>query len=299
MSIRTGNLSSVMNKVLVSLTLLIPILSFAQPSADDEVVFQSAVDWLNRKLNYIYHDGAADKWWVNKFYVNENKYVTIKNTLTANPRSVSIHEKTFHTRTFQIEDINPYQISITDIERNQGRIVKGKLMELKTVDLKKSIHHTINDRTGTDVSFVQISFPTFMTDSIADYAETVQAKLKEAIIAATKVYASGSLEENKRKMFEVMEGSFTNDDEDELETVRKFENVLSLSSNDSENYFVYTPSDQLFYLTSISNQGVVSKKYRLISDEKIILQNIENETETIAMETANSFAFNGKLYYKK
>ncbi len=281
------------------LIFLIPFLGFSQPKAEDEVVFKSAVDWLNRKLNYIYHDGAAEKWWVNKFYVNENKYVTIKNTLTANPRSVSIKEKTFHSRTFQIQDINPYQITITDIGRNQGRIVKGKLLELKTVDLKKSIHHTINDRTGTDVSFVQISFPTFMTDSIADYAESVQAKLKEAIIAATRVYASGSLEENKKKIFEIMEGSFTNEAGDEMQTTRKFENVISLSNNDSENYFVYTPSDQLFYLTSISNEGVVSKKYQLVSGDKIVLQNVEDGEDIISMETVNSFTFSGKLYYKK
>ncbi len=281
------------------LIFILPYLGFTQPTSDDEVVFKSAVDWLNRKLNYIYHDGAADKWWVNKFYVNENKYVTIKNTFTANPRSVSIHEKTFHTRTFQIEDINPYQITITNIERNQGRIVKGKLLELKTIDIKKSIHHTINDRTGTDVSFVQISFPTFMTDSIADYAETVQAKFKEAIIAATKVYASGNFSENKNKIFEVMEGSFTNDEGDDLQTVRKFENVISISNNDSENYFVYNPSDQLFYLTSISNEGVVSKKYRMGSGDKIALRNIENEEDVIVMETVNSFTFNGKLHYKK
>ncbi len=299
MSIRTGNQSSQMNRIVVSLTLLLPILSFAQPNAEDEVIFKSAVDWLNRKLNYIYHDGAADKWWVNKFYVNENKYVTIKNTLTANPRSVSIRDKTFHARTFQIEDINPYQISITNIERNQGRIVKGKLMELKTVNLKKSIHHRINDRTGTDVSFVQISFPTFMTDSIADYAETVQAKLKEAIIAATKVYASSSFLENKAKIFEVMEGSFTNAEGDDLQTARKFDNVLSISKNDSENYFVYTPADQLFYLTSISNNGVAIKKYRLNTDNRIILENLENEEDIISLETTNSFNFNGKLYYKK
>ncbi|MEP5612255.1 MAG: hypothetical protein ABJP45_08395 [Cyclobacteriaceae bacterium] len=289
-----------MQKVLVYLLIILsPVLSFSQPNEQDELVFRSAVDWLNRKLEYIYHDEVSQKWWLNRFFVNEEKEVTIKNTHTANPRSVSIKEKIFHTRNFKIEDVNPYQISMRKIERNQGRIVKGTLIELKTVENRKNIHHKINDRRGTDVSFVQISLPSFMTDSIPDFAESVRTKLKEAIIAATKVYASSSLIENKNKIFAILEGSYTNDLGDEMQGTKRFDNVVSLGGGTSENYFVYTPSDNLFYITSLSSQGVTFKKYRLIQNEKIVLQNIEIEDDLITFETINSFTFNGQLYYRK
>ncbi len=279
--------------------MLLPTILAAQSASDDESTVQEAVEWLNTKLNYTYHDGHAQKWWINKFYVNEQKEVTIKNTLTGNPRSASIREKTFHTRTFKLQDINPYQIKISEIEKDQGRIVKGKLIDMRTFGRKRNIHHKINDRAGTDVSFVQISLPTFLIDSIADYAESVQAKLQEAIIASTRVYASENIQENKVKIFETMSGSFMNDEGDEIQTTPKFENVISLSSNDSENYFVYSPADNLFYLTSISNEGVMSKKYQLATGDRIILQNVENAEDVIGLETANSFTFSGKLFYRK
>jgi len=289
-----------MQKALIyPLIVLSPVLSFSQPNEQDELIFQSAVDWLNRKLEYIYYDEVSQKWWLNRFYVNKEKEVTIKNTHTSHPRSVSIKEKTFHTRGFKIQNINPYQISLRKIERNQGRIVKGTLLELKTVDNRKDIHQKINERTGTDVSFVQISLPSFMTDSIPNFAESVQAKLKEAIIAVTKVYASGSLEENKNKIFEIMVGSYENDNGEEMQGTKKFDNVISLGGGTSENYFVFTPADKFFYLTSLSSEGVTFKKYQLIQDEKIVLQNIESTEDLITFETLNSFTFNNQLYYRK
>ena len=289
-----------MHKLLITLAILLsPLLSKTQPNEEDELVFKTAVEWLNRKLEYIYYDETSQKWWLNKFYVNENKYVTIKNTFTKNPRSASIREKTFHTRTFQIENINPNRISTRKIEKNQGRIVKGTLLELKTVNNRKDIHHRINDRKGTDVSFLQISLPSFLTDSIPDYAETIQAKLQEAIIAATKVYSASTLEENKSKIFKILTGTFTSNDGDEMQGIKKFENVISLGSADTENYFVFTPSENLFSLTSLSNDGILVKKYQLLDNEKLVLQNIEESEDLISFETTNSFVFDNRLFFRK
>lgn len=289
-----------MQKVLAHLLIvLLPALCYSQPNEQDELVFESAVEWLNRKLNYIYHDGTAQKWWVNSFFVNDQKEVTFKNVYTSNPRSVTIHEKVYHARIFKMSDINPYQISIRDIPKNQGRIVKGKLLELKTVDLEKNIRHTINERTGTPVSFVQISFPTIMIDSISDYAEIVKNKFQEAIIAATKVYATNNFIQNKQRMIKIMTGSFMSEDGMEMESSKRFDNVLSISITDSENYLVFNPSDNLFYLTNISNNGVSFETFSMVENEKILLQNTKNPDDIISIETENSFMFRGKLFYKK
>ena len=80
---------------------MLPILCYAQSTEDDELTFQSAIDWLDRKLNYIYFDEVAQKWWLNNFYVNEKKEVTIKNIYTDKPRTANIKEKTYLIRKFK------------------------------------------------------------------------------------------------------------------------------------------------------------------------------------------------------
>lgn len=272
-------------------------LSWSQPNESDELAFTLASEWLNKKLNYIYHDGAAQKWWVNRFTINDKKEVTIKNILTANPRSASIQEKTFHTRTFKVEDINPYLLNIREIEKNQGRVVKGKLLELKTYGNRKSVHHRINNLRGTDVSFVQISFPSFMLDSISDYAETVQLKFREAIIAATKVYATEDFESNKSKLFEILDGSFESEDGSSLQIVRRFDNVLAIKEENSDNFLYFNPSNNQFEFTSVTSDGVASSNYQLIDEERITLKNTQSE-DTITIETISSFWFAGRLYYR-
>lgn len=289
-----------MRKVLLHIVLLLPLLSFSQSAEDDEITFHSAVDWLDQKLNYIYYDNVAQKWWLNKFYVNEEKEVTVKNIFTSKPRSANIKEKVYLIRKFKITDINPYQMTITKIATNQGRIVKGKMLELRTFSNKKSVHKTVNARRGSDVSFLQISFPTFMTDSIADYAELVRVKLKEAIIASTKVYASPEVAGNKSKIFQIFDGNFQSEEGLKLSASAKFENVVNVRLQEgTENYFGFNPSSNLFYLTSVSNEGVVTKQYELVPGSILMLQNPMQKTDVIAFETLNTIRLNGTIFYRE
>lgn len=289
-----------MRKLLFHIILLLPILSFSQSAEDDEVTFHAAVDWLDRKLNYIYYDNVAQKWWLNKFYVNEEKEVTIKNIFTTKPRSANIKEKVYLIRKFKIQDINPYQMTVSKVEKDQGRIVKGKMLELRTFSNSKSVHKTVNGRRGSDVSFVQISFPTFMTDSIADYAELVQGKLKEVIIASTKVYASSDADENKRQVLNILQGNFKSDDGQQLRASKKFENVVIIQLQEgSEHYFGFNPSSNLFYFSQISNDGIVTKEYRMPPGNKLLLQNPDQKSDIIEFETINTVRINGTTYYRE
>ncbi|MEQ9405786.1 MAG: hypothetical protein RIM99_19500 [Cyclobacteriaceae bacterium] len=289
-----------MRKLLLYITLLIPLTGFSQSVEDDELTFRSATDWLDRKLNYIYYDEESQKWWLNKFYVNEQKEVTIKNIFTNKPRSANIKEKVYLIRKFDIRTINPYKIEIRKIDTNQGRIVKGKLLELHTFSGERSVHKTVNGRRGSDVSFIQISFPTFLTDSIADYAELVEGKFKEAIIAATKVYADADVQTNRKTIFDLLNGNFVSQSGNKMKASRRFDNVISLEkSSESANYFGYDPARKLFYLTTISDSGTTTSYYELLSGEKLLLQNTLKARDVIEFETLNTFRMGDTIYYRE
>ena len=300
MSIKSDSpLLDSMKKVMI-IFLFLPYWGFSQSAEDDDLTFQSAVDWLDRKLNYYYFEDGSQKWWLNKFYVNEKREVTIKNIHTAKPRSANIKEKVYHIRKFNIEDINAYNIKISEIKQNQGRIVKGKLLELHTFGNKRVVHNTTDGRRGSDVSFIQLSFPTFMTDSIADYAELVQSKFKEAIIAATKVYASESIEENKKAIFNILKGSFVSKDGERIKIESVFENVISLNETPTEKvFFGFNDSSETFYITKISSEGSETKNYELQSGETILLQNKVDKGDVIVFETIHSFRLSGTNFYRE
>lgn len=289
-----------MRALLIWTILIIPLFGFSQSDEDDELTFQSAIEWLDRKLNYIYFDEVSQKWWLNKFYVNEKKEVTVKNIFTNKPRSANIKEKVYLIRKFDIKTINPYNIEIREVYSNQGRIVKGKVLELTTFAHQRSVHNTVDGRRGSDVSFVQISFPSFMTDSIADYAELVQSKFKEAIIASTKVYAVDNVEENKNKILNIMQGKFSSDNDEAITATKKYSNVISIDlGTESQNYFGFSPSDSLFYFSTISDQGSATKNYQLVQTEKLILRNVKDSSDFIEFTTLNSFRLEGKVYYRE
>lgn len=288
-----------MNKLFLPL-LFLPLLSIGQSAEDDEITFRASIDWLDRKLNYIYYDVDAQKWWLNKFYVNEGKEVTIKNIFTDKPRSANIKEKVYLIRKFQIQDINPFRLEISDVHHNQGRIVKGKLLEMHTFGNKRIVHKTVDGRRGSDVSFVQISFPKFLTDSIADYADLVKAKLREAIIASTKVYPTGDFSTDRNRIMDIMVGEFKDEEGNELIIKKEMTNVLTVKGNDSSfSHFGYDPNKDQYYYSTVSSEGIVVNYYNLINNFKLLLQNIDNKGDVIEFETFHSFRFGGKTYYRK
>lgn len=286
-----------MKKSLTYFVLVLPFIGFCQPTEEDEKTFLAAVKWLEDKLTYNYQDPVSKKWWVNSFYINEEKEVTVKNIFTSSPNSVNLKEREFHQRTFNIKNINPNRITINDTKMSHGRIVKGKRLELHTFGNRKDIHHKINNRTGTDLPFFQFSFPESMADSIADQ---VKAKLAEAIIATTRIYASQNFEENKNKILQILTGTFKSTEGKVIQAVRKFEHVILLSiSETSENYFGFLPNENLFHVTSISDLGVESKRFQFASGNDLVLQNMDNPEELIEFETSYSFKMDGNLYFRE
>lgn len=278
------------------LLFLSPLISAGQVE-DDKVKLQSALDWLDSKLNYIYYDSKGEQWWTNTFYANGEGEITIKHIVSKRPNTANIKNKTYTVRRFQIEDINPRSLKINQIEESSGRIVKGQMLELRTYGFSESIHKVINNRRASSTSFLFLSFPENLIDSLSNYAEVVKQKLEEAISASTQLYSTNS-EDDIATVLSVLEGKFQSE-VGHWTSERVFSNTLKLDrGNQTIEYFGYDPNEKHFYLLTLSQQGLKKQVFRLNSDQQIKL--IDPETEqSILIETPNSFNLNGQVYFRQ
>ncbi|WP_462248035.1 hypothetical protein [Ekhidna sp.] len=280
------------------LIILIPVASFSQSPEEDKVKLKSALDWLDSKLNYIYYDNVGEQWWNNTFYVNENNEVTIKHIVSKRPNTANIKDKTYTIRRFRIQDINPNSLKITDIKETRGRIVKGQMLELRTYSFQEAIHKTINNRRASSTSFLFLSFPESLIDSVSNYAEIVKSKLHEAITASTQIYASDH-ETDSKTIINILNGSFKSVGGAEWKATKVSQYVLKVEYKDERlEYFGYDPNEKNFYLINISDKGVIEKRFLLGSERQIKISS-DNTNETFTFETPNSFVYNGETYFRE
>ncbi len=268
-----------------------------QSPQEDEVAFKSAIDWLSSKLDYVYYDARSEKWWTNTFYINENKEVTIKQISSRYRVTADFKNKNYIVRTFRIQDINPYSIEIKKVNEATGRFAKGELLTLLTYDGKPKIHKTINNRKATSTSFLHLSFPSAFTDSLTSYPKLVRDKFYEAAEAATKIYPINP-NGNKKFIFETMRGSYRTKSGKNWKSEIRFENVLKITSSDTEIYFGYDNKTNRYYFINISNSGVNTTYFKEANDTHLILANVDNPSEQILIYTFNSFQLNGEWFYR-
>jgi len=288
-----------MNKIIGFCLFYLLISNFlCAQSADkkeDDQIFESSIDWISRKLNYVFYDPIHQNWWTNKFSINEEKRITIKNNSSKNPRSTSPKNKVYNTRTFQIEDINPYTIKVKDVTSSEGRFLEGKIIELRTFSNTKNIHKTINNRRASSTSFMYINIPSQLLDSIPNYANKISEKLKTAILASTRVYSNS--EDKQRLIIEILNGSYKSESGKIWKTKKRFESVLKLESEENEIFIGF--DGPTFFINMIATDGFSIKKFRLKNSTKLELENIENLEETILFESMNSFRMENEWYYRQ
>lgn len=287
-----------MRHTIIILTFLLSLYSFAQSSAEDEVQYQSAVDWLNSKLSYLYYDEVGEQWWNNTFYANDDKVITIKHIASHNPNTANIRDKTYTIRTFKIEDINPKSLKIKDVDETKGRIVKGKMLELRTYGFQDLIHKTINNRRGSSTSFLFLSFPKVLNDSISNYAEIVKQKLEQAILASTRVYPSGNNAKDIEMIFNVLPGSFIAENGQQWITKQVKPNVLKIErGNEAIEYFGFDEEKGQLYLSDITSTGIQTQFFTLQNQESIVLKH--GESRLFEFHTLHSFSFNGIRFFRQ
>lgn len=277
--------------------LLIPVLAFAQSPEEDEVKLKSALDWLESKLNYLYYDNSDGRWWTNTFYVNENNEVTIKHIVSDRPNTANIRDKTYTIRRFQIQDINPRSLKITDIEESRGRVVKGQMLELRTYGFQDLIHKSINNRRASSTSFLFLSFPESLIDSLSNYAEVVKSKFEEAILASTQLYAAGD-ESDIQSVFEVLAGEYKSINGNMWNARSVKDNVLKVDrDNGLIEYLGFDSIVMKFYYLSISSQGMQRQNLDFKESNRLWLSN-EDGLE-IHIDTPNSFTFGGVEFFRQ
>lgn len=277
---------------------LLPMLAFSQSPEEDEVKLESALEWLESKLSYIYYDNTGEQWWNNTFYVNDNLEVTIKHIASDRPNTGYIKDKTYTIRTFQLKDINPNSLKITDIKESRGRIVKGQMLELRTFDFQDLIHKSINKRRASSTSFLFLSFPETLIDSLSNYAEVVKSKFEEAILASTQVYSSNK-ETNLEAVLNILTGTFESENGTKWIAKGVKANVLQLDrGNEFIEYFGFDSGLDAFYLLSISNQGIEKQHFKFKEDTRIHLSDHDGN-DSLLIKTKHSFILNGEVYSRQ
>ena len=279
------------------LLFLIPIISYGQTPEEDEVIFQSAVDWLDSKLNYIYYDEVGEKWWNNTFYINDKKEVTIKHIASSKPNTANIQNKTYTIRSFRIQDINPQSLKVSKIKETKGRLVKGDMLELRTFGFQDLIHKTINKRRGSSTSFLFLSFPEILNDSLANYAEIVKQKFEEAIMASTRIYPSGD-DADRDQIFSILNGSFETAEGQQWKASEAKKNVLKIETGDDPiQYFGFDERKKQFYLLEIGDSGFDYIYFQLNNES--ILSLSSDSTAIFQFSTLNSFKYKGQEFHRK
>ncbi len=277
--------------------LIAPLLTFAQSPEEDLVRTKAALDWLESKLNYLYYDNASDRWWKNTFYANEKNEITIKHIVSDRPNTANIRDKTYTIRKFRIEDINPKSLKITDIKESRGRVVKGQMLELRTYGFQDLIHKSINNRRASSTSFLFLSFPETLVDSLSNYAEIVKEKLEEAILASIQIYPKND-DSDIATILKVLSGDHKTEDGKQWKAESVESNILKIDrGNRLIEYFGYDPSAQSFYMISISNGGV--KKQNLLFESNDRLKISSKEGVSIVVDTPNSFIINDEAYFRQ
>lgn len=277
--------------------LSLSVATWAQSPIEDQVTFDAAVDWLSAKLDYVYFEESSQKWWTNTFYINEDKEITIKQISSKVRTTANIKSKNYTVRTFNIKDINPYSINIREVSAGSGRFASGKLLEIHTLDGNPSISKIINNRKATSTSYLHLSFPKSLTDSLTNYPELVKEKLYEAVIAATKIYAAKP-HENRQSIFNILQGQFHSETGQEWEIYELFPGVLKIEGQNTEKFLTYTVKNDRYQLTDVSDKGVVFTNYRIKEGVPLILEDINNPSHSIYFKTVNSFQLNEEWFYR-
>lgn len=275
----------------------ISTLLFSQSTAEDSVRYNSAIDWLNNKLNYEYYDGESGKWWKNTFYINEKGIVTLKHISSSKRNTANIKDKSYVIRTFRLEDLNPATFKVSTVDKSQGRITKGQMLELRTFGSKKVIGKSINNKKGSSTSYLNLSFPTGLSDSSLNTATLVKEQLTYAIEAKTKIYASKD-ESDVEKIFLALTGQFENQKGTKWFAKSEMPHVLKVEyQNDDIKYLGYQTNSNGLYFLEISNDGMNKIDLEIKTDSTLILS--DKNKPFIELLTKNSFRINGEELFRK
>lgn len=199
-----------LHKVFFPLFIFCALTGRAQTAEQDSVSYDALFKWVERKLTYDYFDPTNQHWWVNRFQPNLNGSIVIKNIAAEHPKRVL--EKVYHLRQFFLYDLNPNTISVIEAPVDQGRFVKGRIVRMEGFGDEKKIATKKDGVVGSDVSFIHISVPAFLEDSLQNYAFELQAKLKQLTYLSARLINANDVKKNSESIFSALRGNYVNQD---------------------------------------------------------------------------------------
>jgi len=272
--------------------------AFAQLEPIDSIAYKFKIQELQRKLTFTYYSPDDGKWWINRFTYNEStKRVSLKNIKAKNPNS--INSKEYKERLFSFSDLNPFSIALESVKESQGRMVKGKSISIKTYDRKPSVANTLNGNAGTPATFLLISIPSYLDDSMKSYSDSVFTLLKQITFKAA-CFSELNPDQGTSKTYEALLGNhvFGNDSVGwaNRKTVALSPSILQyIESNDSQfvatGYFILDHGAKLLKEIRIENDlSVIENDFQItVNHNKIIGSDISKKTIFILLGTHYGF----------
>lgn len=282
-----------MRLLLCSLLTIIHFITQAQNSySEDSLRLAQNLEWLEAKLTYNYYNVDDEEWWINRFTYNEaSKSITIKNI--ASPQLQAVSDKTYLQLNFQLEDLNPYTISVEKNDTNAGRLVVGKTIRLGAYHHDKAIKKTRNGQISSQISFVYLSIPKHYEDSVSSYTENIAARLTEAIILSTRLQGQADARKNTLVLNELLQDQFTSATQSWTISAL-YPSVLEITIHDQDHAFLekrflrFQPSGELEW--TILSPDAPTKSFLLKPDPKNTLH-YSDETHQFTFFTINEFSY--------
>lgn len=279
-------------------------MSKAQTVEQDSSDFGATMDWLERKLTYNYFDPTNQQWWVNVIQKKENGAYTIKNIAAKHPEHVT--EKIYHQRTFFMWDLNPKTVSVSEVPKDLGRFIKGKLVRLEGFKGENKILNTKDGRRGSSVSYIHISIPEFLEDSLQGYSLQVKEKLATALYLNARVFNTGNEEENRAIVFQTLQGKYISEDSTSyLDFDLIDQGLITFNVRGGQKpdvgTFGYDSEKKIFFYFKATSGGHLIRQLKV--DEltrDLVLNNEEGDSVSIIGRNTFEFTMNGVTtrYYR-
>ncbi|MEM9328109.1 MAG: hypothetical protein AAGA85_20750 [Bacteroidota bacterium] len=255
-----------------TLSLAILLLGYSDLSGQS---LSTALDWLGKNLDYQYYNADQRKWWVNRLDYNlQEAYIRIQNASADHPLNAA--SKQWIHRRVELHFLDPNSIAIDEIPSNRGRVVRGKVLVVKTVGNDRLIQKTIDGAEASSESFLQFSIPKSLLDEQPYFADSLKHYLSEAILSSARLTRPEGSEDDVAMVFDVFQGEFQCPG-----FVRRFSPIYPLTvevedtSGDHllrKGFFGHERESEGFFTWMVSESASRSRQFDMAPGEEIVLK---------------------------
>ena len=256
------------------------------------------IKYLERKLTFNYYNASQGMWWINTFKYNpDDGTFKFKSISAENPGKIL--GKKYTDRIFALADLNPYLITISRIQEDQGYLVKGDLLRIETIKHQNLVRKYINTASATPQSYIHFVIPDYLMDSTVSLTDSIKVAFESLILNATALSRLETSEGNAQLILETMLGEFAVGDTkrfvERMDAYKlSFEEYLDRNKIRS-GFFGYNPQEDTYYEIVIDDEGDKQEtRYRVdTSETKLAIVGIEEPDKKYVFENKSKI-----LYYE-